>query len=99
MFYFAAALPFAVLLAAAQFFLCKKVKNKITKFLPVLSGVIFFLMAEVIRAENLLADVVYGIFGRGIFALVVILWIAGISAVMGALFGWIFWRLTAEKSK
>ncbi|MBR2041624.1 MAG: hypothetical protein IJ945_04550 [Oscillospiraceae bacterium] len=99
MFYFAAALPFAVLFSAAQFFLCKKAKNKTTKILPVLSGVIFFLMAEVIRAENFFADAVYGILGRGIFALVVFLWIAGISAVMGALFGWIFWRFTAEKSK
>lgn len=77
-------LPLAAVFAAAQVYICKKSKSKFIKFLLLFCGAGGLLLAEFIKGENLLASAVYGMLGQGIFALVVILWIFGFSAVFGA---------------
>ena len=76
--------------AAAQVFLCKKSKSVLLKLLPIFSAAAMFLLAAFIRGENFLADAVYGIFGRGIFAIIVILRIGGISAAVGSIVGLLY---------
>ncbi len=81
-------LPLAAVFAAVQFFLCEKGKNNFIKLLPIFCGALSFLLAAFIRGENFIASAVYGIFGMGIFALVVILWIFGIAFGVGSIIGW-----------
>lgn len=87
MYYIIVGLPLTAVFAAAQFFLCKKAKSNMVKLLPVFCGAGVFLLAELIRGRNLLADAVYGIFGQAIFAVVVILWLLGGAVAAGALIG------------
>lgn len=89
--------PLAVIFALFQYMLCKKAKQNIIKFLPVLLAAISFLLAEFIRGENFLADAVYGIAGQGIFAAIVMLWIFGGSIAVGSVIGWIIYLIKVER--
>ena len=89
--------PLTVIFSLFQYMLCKKAKQNIIKFLPVLLAAISFLLAEFIRGENFLADAVYGIVGQGIFAAIVLLWIFGGSVAVGSVIGWIIYLIKVER--
>ena len=93
MFYIITILTIALIFSALQFFLCVKFKKNIIKLLPLFSSAAALLLAAFIRGENILADAVFGILGRGIFAAVVILWIFGGAVAVGAIIGWIIYLL------
>ena len=99
MFYLIGGVPLGLLWAVLQFYLCKKEYKNIIKFLPALSSAALFIFAEVIRGENLLADAVYGMFGMGIFAAVVLLWILGASLATGAAIGWAVYLIVCKNHK
>ncbi len=91
MYFIIVGLPLAVFFAAAQLYLCRKAKSSAAKLLPVFAGAGALILAAFIRGENFLASAVYGIFGQGIFALVVFLWIIGGVLGIGAAAGWIIY--------
>ncbi len=93
MYYIIVGLPLAAVFAALQLFLCKKAKGNLTKLLPIFGSALSLLLAAFIRGENLLASAVYGIFGQGIFAIIVLLWIFGAGIGIGAIAGWIIYLI------
>lgn len=97
MFYLITGIPFAAAFAALQFFLCEKANKNAIKLLPIFAAALALLLAAFIRGENLLADAVFGIFGQGIFALIVLLWILGGALCAGAIIGWIIYLIKNRK--
>ncbi|MBR3936234.1 MAG: hypothetical protein IKJ57_06770 [Oscillospiraceae bacterium] len=89
--------PLAIIFAVLQYMLCKKARGNIIKLLPIFAAAASLLLAGFIRGENFLADAVYGIFGQGIFALVVVLWIFGGGVAVGAIIGWIIYLVKVER--
>lgn len=98
MYYLIAGIPVAAVFAIAQLYLCEKSEKTMIKLLPVFFGAALLIAAEFIRGENLLASAVYGIFGRGIFALVLLLWISGAGAGVGFAIGWIIYLIKQKTS-
>lgn len=89
--------PLAIIFSALQYMLCKKARENIIKLLPIFAAAASLLLAGFIRGENFLADAVYGIFGRGIFALIVVLWIFGGGVAAGAIIGCIIYLIKVER--
>lgn len=89
--------PLAIIFAALQYKLCKKARENIIKLLPIFAAVASLLLAGFIRGENFLADAVYGIFGQGIFVLIVVLWIFGGGVAAGTIIGWIIYLVKVER--
>ena len=96
MYFIIMGLPLAFVFAAVQVYFCKKAKSIAIKLLPIFAGAGALLLAAFIRGENLLADAVYGFFGQGIFAVIVLLWIFGAAAGAGSVIGWIIFIIRAK---
>lgn len=87
----------AAICAAVQLFLCKKAKSSFTKLLPLFFSAGALLLAAFIRGENFLASAVYGIFGQGIFAVIVLLWFAAGALGIGGIIGWAVYLFSRKK--